>query len=1211
MAPLSPTHQRTISASPHTGGRSRGRPRARPNGSSSQSAAPNGAPGPPMKKRRYIPGGPGGGGRYVDIDGTETPVGGTGPGGYAYSGSRGPVGRENAANGVSPRVYPRRRERVAAPRPSYSSAAAVAAAVVHGDGYKPREERGWEEFHPHLDIDASLPVYSADDVDGIAASGPTPPLHFGTPVPDDAGNADAVNESKGSRTPNGNISAQSPGSGLNGDTDDASSKAVNIPDHETSEILYVQPKRRRVGRPVRRSEAVVNGTTTPTGPKVVPLPGPNPREKLTLPKPSFRHIDPFSFFEQKSTGQQRYVDRTMANVGYQESDIFTRPVSRLIRVAEGTTEEDLDLGPSFKSDGEHNTALGGTGVGRVEYDMDEQDDKWLAAYNGLRKAAEVEPITREVFEITMTKIEKEWHALEKRIPKPNPKPPQTHRPRSSSAAAVNGEPAGAAGEEQDSKCAICDDGDCENTNAIVFCDGCDLAVHQECYGVPFIPEGQWLCRKCQLIGRGTPTCIFCPNVDGAFKQTNSSRWSHLLCAIWIPEVTLGNPTFMEPVMDVEKVPRQRWKLTCYICRQRMGACIQCGNKQCFVAFHVTCARRARLFLKMKSSHGGPANLDASVLKAYCDKHVPSEWRRENDVDAATADAQAFYHHTMRGRLWADSQQSALAYIPSQPQAPPGHRNEAKSPIVPRINLALGNKSRKRNQQPKATWKLPSGAPVVPQVVYNSVESSLQRFMIRKRKEYAAEACKYWTLKREARRGAALLKRLQLQMETFTSMEITRRNFAGMGAAGRTRLQRRIDFAEKLLLDVEKLRILCDEVKKREREKLKEAAMLKDVIDTVYFPIAPLLWPILERAQNLDGKGVFHAGFQEIRQKLETRSYTSVSTFSTDLGSVFSAVIGSGATEAVGDVPAQSDVSRDTRGLTLEQKEKRKLAKRIIKAIQGGLEESTRSEAELGGKPFEKELRDLDMLLDSSLLSRRQSLAASMEEENNVERGSLRQLTNGSSLPDGSALESKHHKAGVTTNHASDMSSVGDSTDGGRHGIHHEGATVLSEEDRKAADGLDSQVGVAVANTGPPSNLQEEATNSSGTSNREPHGQTGSRPLSRAAAPQDLVPPTPPMSSEEDLLAPLSFGGIPWYLEPFDPVGTTISEERWTGREVVRGMSEELSEIDEEALSALVDVDMDAEGGVEVADEAAKTGTEDPPRPRSKKGKGGKRWRGYR
>jgi hypothetical protein len=49
-------------------------------------------------------------------------------------------------------------------------------------------------------------------------------------------------------------------------------------------------------------------------------------------------------------------------------------------------------------------------------------------------------------------------------------------------------------------------------------------------------------------------------MDGAFKQTTNMKWAHLLCAMWIPEVSLGNTTFQEPVQDVEKVPKTRWKL---------------------------------------------------------------------------------------------------------------------------------------------------------------------------------------------------------------------------------------------------------------------------------------------------------------------------------------------------------------------------------------------------------------------------------------------------------------------------------------------------------------------------------------------------------------------------------------------------------------------------------------------------------------------------
>lgn len=119
---------------------------------------------------------------------------------------------------------------------------------------------------------------------------------------------------------------------------------------------------------------------------------------------------------------------------------------------------------------------------------------------------------------------------------------------------------------EDSKCAICDDGEGENSNAIVFCDGCNLAVHQDCYGVPYIPEGQWLCRKCTVSPENPVSCLFCPNEGGAFKQTTTGHWSHLLCAIWIPELSVGNSVYMEPVEGVEMVPKSRWKLVSYVHR---------------------------------------------------------------------------------------------------------------------------------------------------------------------------------------------------------------------------------------------------------------------------------------------------------------------------------------------------------------------------------------------------------------------------------------------------------------------------------------------------------------------------------------------------------------------------------------------------------------------------------------------------------------------
>ena len=46
------------------------------------------------------------------------------------------------------------------------------------------------------------------------------------------------------------------------------------------------------------------------------------------------------------------------------------------------------------------------------------------------------------------------------------------------------------GAEDEAFCAVCADGNSVEPNQIVFCERCDLAVHQGCYGISDIPQGE-------------------------------------------------------------------------------------------------------------------------------------------------------------------------------------------------------------------------------------------------------------------------------------------------------------------------------------------------------------------------------------------------------------------------------------------------------------------------------------------------------------------------------------------------------------------------------------------------------------------------------------------------------------------------------------------------------------------------------------------------
>jgi NuA3 HAT complex component NTO1 len=275
------------------------------------------------------------------------------------------------------------------------------------------------------------------------------------------------------------------------------------------------------------------------------------------------------------------------------------------------------------------------------------------------------------------------------------------------------------------------------------------------------------------------------------------------------------------------------------------------------------------------------------------------------------------------------------------------------------------------------------------------------------------------------------------------------------------------------------------------------------------------------------------GFNRLQSRLDEKLYTSVQTFNEDLVAVLSAKIDFIPVASVEDAEQEMNkVAHST--LTVDQKETKKLVKRIIKGVQPHFEEAMRKEADLAGRPYEKFL-DLETLLEQNL-QRRSSLLSADENAQPITEGNLTgedPRVNGDELHEGLKKSDEVQFAPTPDENVADQ-----------HAVHDEAA----DEAAIAAQ------------------LGQDAMRAS---NEKPQGDaidTDHRSSNDRAEP--LTPPR----SEKNLLNPLVNGGIPWYLETFDIHGTTVHEERYTGREVLRAMSEELSELDDDELDGLAGSD---------------------------------------
>ncbi|XP_070362802.1 bromodomain-containing protein 1 isoform X8 [Equus asinus] len=477
----------------------------------------------------------------------------------------------------------------------------------------------------------------------------------------------------------------------------------------------------------------------------------------------------------------------------------------------------------------------------VEYDMDEEDYAWLEIVNEKRKGDCVSAVSQSVFEFLMDRFEKESYCENQKQ-----------------------------GEQQslideDAVCCICMDGECQNSNVILFCDMCNLAVHQECYGVPYIPEGQWLCRHC-LQSRARPAdCVLCPNKGGAFKKTDDDRWGHVVCALWIPEVGFANTVFIEPIDGVRNIPPARWKLTCYLCKQKgVGACIQCHKANCYTAFHVTCAQKAGLYMKMepvKELTGGATTF--SVRKtAYCDVHTPPGCTRRplniyGDVEMKNGVCR---------------KESSVKTVRSASKV----RKKAK-------------KAKKTMSEPCAVLP-PVCAPYIPPQRLNRIANQVA---IQRKKQFVERAHSYWLLKRLSRNGAPLLRRLQSSLQSHRNTQ-QREDDEEIQAA-----KEKLKYWQRLRHDLERARLLIELLRKREKLKREQVKVEQMALELRLTPLTVLLRSVLDQLQEKDPARIFAQpvslkevpdyldhikhpmDFATMRKRLEAQGYKNLTEFEED------------------------------------------------------------------------------------------------------------------------------------------------------------------------------------------------------------------------------------------------------------------------------------------------------------------------------------------
>ncbi|KAG0005546.1 Protein Jade-1 [Entomortierella chlamydospora] len=190
-------------------------------------------------------------------------------------------------------------------------------------------------------------------------------------------------------------------------------------------------------------------------------------------------------------------------------------------------------------------------------------------------------------------------------------------------------------------CLICGSGKSFTKNQILFCDGpgCDIPVHQKCYGVKVVPEGNWYCQRCE-------DRIAVDNTkSGAFKRsTIPNQYIHVACARLHPSLDENaDPIAFDPSLAA--------KNTCCLCKSDYGICSECSVDSCTRVLHVTCAQNEGLTTKGKNT------------SLFCDLHrdigalsriMRIQQRKETQSSTPSSSGSTNHRSTKRSKSYRES-----------------------------------------------------------------------------------------------------------------------------------------------------------------------------------------------------------------------------------------------------------------------------------------------------------------------------------------------------------------------------------------------------------------------------------------------------------------------------------------------------------------------------------------------------------------------------